>query len=97
MFCEKCGIPVEEGQKLCASCAAEESYVPEERPEYIELNCEGSTECPKSGNGKLIAMIAGIAAVIVILVLVLWKPISGLFPDAMIMRAPNQDTKIILP
>ncbi len=79
MFCEKCGMPIADDQRFCAACSAEESDAPNKQVDGFSLNCEGNSAPEKGGKGKWIALIAGAVAVIIVLVAVFWKPISGLF------------------
>lgn len=78
MFCEKCGRPVEDGQLLCSSCAAEEPSVVQEEAaapaaepafDTFELNTaelNTAEEAPvKKASKKKKGLIAGISALVV--------------------------------
>ena len=91
MYCEKCGIPIEEGQRYCMICQSNQPS--EEQPAqtgFIDLNCTGETENKESGKGKKFAMIAAVVALAAVLVVLLWNPIANLFSSDKLFETPQE-------
>ena len=91
MFCEKCGKPVEEGQRICPECEAfseryiqdpideEISTVEQYQEESFTLNTEGYVPPKKSKKGVVIGAVAAVAVIAVAAIVLCWDSILGLF------------------
>ena len=78
MFCKNCGNPTEGEATLCPQCAAAQPAPVEEQPGFTVSN--GEVRPPKKGKGKLIALIAGAVALVLVLAAVFcWDSLAGMF------------------